>query len=170
IAVEQPESVVQPRPIPPLPAEALSFPSMRQMAPDLLLHPNYDEAEALAGVPNREVVHPTPEHRIDQAYYPVNRLRPVSAKHLFEPAQERRPLFELGRVMRPHRSAQTAEIAEVEPQETEALASFQVHSSALFIIDFHLQLGELLPESFGHGSHQPVMTFVGVDQDHQVVS
>lgn len=46
IAVEQHESVVQPRPIPPLPAEALSFPSMRQMAPDLLLHPIFDEAEA----------------------------------------------------------------------------------------------------------------------------
>jgi hypothetical protein len=28
--------------------------------------------------------------------------------------------------VRPHRSAQTAEVAEVEPQETEALASFQV--------------------------------------------
>jgi len=29
---------------------------MRQLAPDLLLHPILDEAEALAGVPNREVV------------------------------------------------------------------------------------------------------------------
>src|SRR4029077_4193879 len=122
IAVEQPESVVQPRPIPPLPAEALSFPSMRQMAPDLLLHPIFDEAEALAGVSNREVVHPPPEHRIDQAYYPVNQPRPLSAKPLFEPAQKRRPLFELRRVMRPHRSAETAEVAEVEPKEAEALA------------------------------------------------
>src|SRR5215475_15610564 len=105
IAVVQPESVVQPRPIPPLPAEALSFPSMRQMAPDLLLNPIFDVAEALTGVSNREVVHPTPEHRIDQAYHPVNRLRPVSAKHLFELAQKRRSLFELGRIMRPHHSA-----------------------------------------------------------------
>ena len=40
IAVEQPESVVQPRPTPLLPAEALSFPSMRQMAPDLSSRPN----------------------------------------------------------------------------------------------------------------------------------
>src|SRR4029077_802996 len=70
IAVEQPESVVQPRPIPPLPAEAFSFPSLRQLAPDLLLHPIFDVAEALTGVSNREVVHPAPEHRIDQAYYP----------------------------------------------------------------------------------------------------
>ena len=34
-----------------------------------------------------------------------NRLRPVSAEHLFERPHQRRPLFELGRVMRPHRSA-----------------------------------------------------------------
>jgi hypothetical protein len=47
IAVEQLESVVQPRPIPPLPAEALSFLSMRQMAPDFLLYPLFDVAEAL---------------------------------------------------------------------------------------------------------------------------
>src|SRR5258706_8841448 len=60
ISVEQPESVVQPPPIPSFPAEALSFLSMRQMAPDLLLHPVFDEAEALAGMPHREVVHPSP--------------------------------------------------------------------------------------------------------------
>jgi hypothetical protein len=34
---------------------------MRQLAPDLLLHPILDEAEALTGVPNREVVHPSIE-------------------------------------------------------------------------------------------------------------
>src|SRR6516164_7070173 len=56
---EQPESVVQPRPTPSFPAEALSLLSMRQLAPDLLLHPILDEAEALTGVPNREVVHPS---------------------------------------------------------------------------------------------------------------
>src|ERR1700692_177481 len=31
---------------------------MRQMTPDLLLHPVFDEAEALAGMPHREVIHP----------------------------------------------------------------------------------------------------------------
>src|SRR6187402_3054573 len=60
IGVEQPESVVQPPPTPSFPAEALSLLSLRQMAPDLLLHPIFDEAEALAGVPHREVVHPSP--------------------------------------------------------------------------------------------------------------
>jgi hypothetical protein len=47
---------------------------MRQMTPDLLLHPVFDEAEALAGMPHRKVVHPSPEHRIDQVYHPFNRL------------------------------------------------------------------------------------------------
>ncbi len=60
IGVEQPESVVQPRLTPSSPAEALSLLSMRQLAPDLLLHPIFDEAEALTGVPHREVVHPSP--------------------------------------------------------------------------------------------------------------
>ena len=60
IAVEQPQSGVQPRPTPPLPAEALSFPGMRQMAPDLLLYPISDVGEALARVPHREVVDPPP--------------------------------------------------------------------------------------------------------------
>src|SRR5271166_173718 len=60
IAVKQLQGVVQPRPTPSLPAEAPSFLSVRQMVPDLLLHPILDEAEALTGVSNREVVHPSP--------------------------------------------------------------------------------------------------------------
>src|SRR5205823_10699 len=85
---------------------------MRQMAPDLLLDPIFDVGEALARVPHREVVDPPPQHWIDQAYHLLNRLRPVSAKYLLELPQQRRPLFELGRViiMRPHHSAQTAEV------------------------------------------------------------
>lgn len=74
IAVEQLQSVVQPRPTPPRPAEAFSFPSLRQMAPDLLFHPIFDVAETLARVSNREVVHPPLQHRIDQGYHPANRL------------------------------------------------------------------------------------------------
>ncbi len=43
---------------PPFPAEALSFPGVRQMTPDLFLHPIFDVAEALTGVPYCEVVPP----------------------------------------------------------------------------------------------------------------
>src|SRR5260370_42689387 len=52
IAVEQLQGIVQPRPTPPLPAEAPPLLSPRQVAPDLLLNPIFDVAEALAGVPN----------------------------------------------------------------------------------------------------------------------
>src|SRR3954454_20100684 len=54
IGVEQPESVVEPRLTPSFPTEALPLLSMRQLAPDLLLHPILDEAEALAGVHKRQ--------------------------------------------------------------------------------------------------------------------
>jgi hypothetical protein len=44
--------------------------------------------------------------------------------------------------MRPHRSAQTAEVAELKAQEPEALTALKVHCAALFIIDFNLHLEE----------------------------
>jgi hypothetical protein len=75
------------------------------MAPDLFLDPMLDEAEALTGVPDREVVLPPPEYRVDQVYHPFNRLRPEAAEHLFELPYQCRSLFELGRVMRARRSA-----------------------------------------------------------------
>ena len=59
VAIEQPQGFVQPLPTPSRPAEALSFPSAQHVAPNLLFHPVFDEAEALAGMPHREVVHPT---------------------------------------------------------------------------------------------------------------
>src|SRR3954463_5992903 len=70
--------------------------------------------------------------------------------------------------MRPQRPASAAEVTEVEAQEPEALTALKVHRAALFIIDFNLQLAELLAKSFVHCRNQPVMSLVGVDQDHQV--
>src|SRR5215471_13978496 len=71
--------------------------------------------------------------------------------------------------MRPHRSAQTTEIAEVEPQKAEALTPSEVDDTALLIIDFDLQLGEFLAQSLFHRRNQPVMSLVGINQDHQIV-
>jgi len=36
------------------------------MAPDLLFHPVLDEAEALTGVSDGEVIHPATQHRMEQ--------------------------------------------------------------------------------------------------------
>src|SRR5262245_58746945 len=55
VAVEQPQRFVQPLRTPPLPAEALSIPGPRHVAPDLLFHPVFNEAEALAGISHRKV-------------------------------------------------------------------------------------------------------------------
>src|SRR5215211_3895420 len=79
IAVEQLQGFVQPWPTPPRPAEALAFPSPQDVAPDLLFHPVFDEAEARAGVPDRKVVHPTAQYRVDQLHDPIDWLRLVAA-------------------------------------------------------------------------------------------
>jgi hypothetical protein len=62
-----------------------------------------------------------------------------------------------------------AEIAEVEPQKAEALAPSEVDDTALLIIDFDPQLGEFLAQSLFHRHNQPVMSLVGINQDHQIV-
>ena len=79
VAVEQPQGFVQPLPTPPLPAKALSFLSPPYMAPDLLFYPVFDEVEALAGMSDREVVHPTAQHRVDQLHYTIY-LAPVISR------------------------------------------------------------------------------------------
>ena len=117
------------------------------MTPDLLFHPVFDEAEALAGMPDRKVVHPTAQHRVDHLHYPVYWLRLVAAKHAFELPQQRRAFLELGRVVNTPYTPATAHAAEVESQEAEALASTEVHDLTLLFINFHLQFGQFLPKS-----------------------
>jgi hypothetical protein len=59
VAVEQPQGFVQPLPTPPFPAEARAFLGSHHMVPDLLFYPVLDEVEALAGVSDRKVIHPS---------------------------------------------------------------------------------------------------------------
>ena len=56
------------------------------------------------------------------------------------------------------------------PGEAEPLAATWVHDPTLRFVDFDLPLGEFLAQPLSHRRHQPVMSRVGVDQDHQVVS
>jgi hypothetical protein len=51
------------------------------MTPNLFLLPILDEAEALAGVLDREVIRPTAEHQIDQLHDPASWLRLLTAEH-----------------------------------------------------------------------------------------
>src|SRR5260370_18703916 len=88
---------VQPLRIPPLPTEALTVPGSRHMAPDLLFHPVFNEAEALAGVSYRKVGHPTAKHWIDQLNDPIQGLRLVAAEYILELPHQPRSFLALGR-------------------------------------------------------------------------
>jgi hypothetical protein len=68
----------------------------------------------------------------------------------------------------PHATT-TANASEVETQEAEALASTEVYVSTLLFINLDLQFGQLLPKPFLYRPHQPVMSWVGVNQDHQII-
>jgi hypothetical protein len=86
----------------------------------------------------RKVVHPTAHDRIDHFHDPINRLRLVASEHVLELPQQRRPLFEFGRVVSTPYAPQTTHPAEVEPQKAEAPASAEVYDSTLLFVDFNL--------------------------------
>src|SRR4051812_31057956 len=54
VAIEQFQGFVQPSPTPPHPTKALALPCPHHVAPHLLVHPVFDEAEALAGISDRK--------------------------------------------------------------------------------------------------------------------
>src|SRR6266403_2165639 len=139
------------------------------MAPDLLFHPVFNEAEALAGVSYRKVGHPTAKHWIDQLNDPIQGLRLVAAEYILELPQQGRSFLELGCVLRTPHATTTANASEVETQEAEALASTEVYVSTLLFINLDLQFGQLLPKPFLYRPHQPIMSRVGVNQDHQII-
>src|SRR5436309_13203870 len=99
---------MQPRPTPPLPAEALTMSRPHQMAPHLPLDPLPDRGEAPGRVPDPDVVDPTPENRIDLHDHPSDRLRVVLLEHLLEPPAHRRPRLRRRRVLRPRAPPQRA--------------------------------------------------------------
>jgi hypothetical protein len=118
--------------------KALAFLGSHHVAPNLLFDPGVNEAEALAGVTHRKVVHPASQDRIDQFDHPTHRLGSEASEDLPQLRQQRRALLELGRVLGPQCSAERADAAEVKSQEAEALASVQFDGSALLFIDLDL--------------------------------
>jgi hypothetical protein len=70
-------------------SRAHAVPGPRHMAPDLLFHPVFNEAEALAGMSHCKVSHPTAKHWIDQLNDPIHGLRLVAAEYILELPQQR---------------------------------------------------------------------------------
>jgi hypothetical protein len=108
------------------------------MAPHLLLYPVLYEAEALAGIANRKLVHPTAQHWVDQLHNLIHWLRLVAAEHVLELPLQRSSFLELWRIVGTPEASTTAHAAEVEPQEAEALASTKIYDSTLLFIDLDL--------------------------------
>ena len=71
--------------------------------------------------------------------------------------QQRRSLFELGRKVWPPGAPPCADASDLESQEAEAVASFQVYGHALVFVDLDMESGQLLPQSPGHRLAQPRM-------------
>src|SRR4029077_14986528 len=144
---EQPQMVIEPSRTPPRPAEAPSSPSAHQMTSDLQLNPSLDQLEASARMSHGKVVHPTPQHRVDQLHHPRHGLRSMPPKDFLEGFHKRRALLQLRRVLRPPHAATAKRATEVEPQKPEALASTEVHHSALVLVDLDFKFGKFLPQS-----------------------
>ena len=68
------------------------------MAPDLLFYPVPDEREALAGVSDRKVIHPTAQYRVDELYNPIHWLRLAASEHILEFPQQCRSFLEFRRI------------------------------------------------------------------------
>ena len=129
---------MQPFPTPLCPAEALAFPGSHHMAPDLLFYPVFNEAEALTGVSNREIIHPSTQYRVDQLNNSTHWLRSVATEHVLELSQQRRSFLELWRIIGLPFAPSTRDATKVEPQEAKALASAEICDSTLLFIDFNL--------------------------------
>jgi hypothetical protein len=108
------------------------------MAPDLLFYPVPDEREALAGVSDRKVIHPAAQYRVDELYNPIHWLRLAASEHILEFPQQCRSFLEFRRIEWSAYAPATANTAEIEPQEAEALAAAEIDGSTLLLIDFDL--------------------------------
>src|SRR5262249_23321181 len=149
------------------PAEARTPPGPHHVPPDLLFHPVLHEGEAVARVADPEVAHPPPKDRVDGLDHPPERLGAVAPEDRLEFAEQRRAFLELrGRVGSP-RAPQTPDTSDVEAQKPEALSFRPVDRSALLLVERHVELGQLLPQSSVDGLQEPGMTWMTVDQDHQ---
>jgi hypothetical protein len=77
-----------------------------------------NEAKALAGVPDRKVLHPTAQHWVDQLDHPIYRLGSVAAEYFLEFPQLCRSFLELWREPRTPDTASTPDAAKIESSIT----------------------------------------------------
>src|SRR5271165_2919352 len=135
VAVEQPQSFVQPLRSPSFPTEAPAFPGSHQMSPHFHFHPPLNELEAPARVANGEVVHPAAQYRVDVFNHPLHGLGSMSPEDFSKRLQQHRAFLQLGRILRSPSPRQIADATEVKPQEPKTFASGEVNRAALLFVD-----------------------------------
>src|SRR5207247_6039117 len=143
---------MEPRPTPPLPAEAPPAPRPHHMAPNLPLDPAPHDAEAPRRVADPEIVHPATQYRVDHRDHPPHGLRAPAPEHLLELPQQRRPLLEGRRQLHPPPSPRRAEPPEGEAQKSERLSLGQVQDSDLRLVLPLIGFRHLLPPPPVHHS------------------
>lgn len=121
-----------------------------------LLHPLTNVAEAVSGVTYREVIHPSPENRVDQPDHPLQRLGSESPEDVLQRAEQSGPLLQFGRVIRPpHLIFHAWDSTKIESKKAKAFPFRKIHRVTLIFIDHDLESIKLLPESLVDGPNQP---------------
>jgi hypothetical protein len=83
--------------------------------------------------------------------------------------RERGPLLQLGRIIWPPFPLQAQHTPIFKAKERKALSRFQIHHSALVLVDRNAEFCELLAYPPVYRLHQPVIPPFSVYQYHQVV-
>src|SRR6516165_8108957 len=169
VVVEQAQALIQPLPTPPLPPAAPPLPCTHQMPSDLLFHPIFDKTKASTGVTHRKVPNPAPQDRINQRNHPIDGLRLEATEYLLQLPYQCRALLQPRRIPRPPDGTSTLHPPEVKTQEAELLPLGQVNDPAFLLMDGDLEGRQFLPEAYVYGLEEPVMLWIGIHQDHEII-
>src|ERR1019366_4338424 len=133
------------------------------------LYPAFDHSKANTRMADPKVVHPAAQNRIDFRNHSLNGPADMLSEDLPELFEQRRPLLQLGRIVRSPLLLKAQNTPKFKTQESEALSLLQIHHSTLVLVDLNAELRELLAQPFVYRLHQPVPPPLSVNQDHHVV-
>ena len=139
------------------------------MPSDLLFHPIFDKTKASTGVTHRKVPNPAPQDRINQRNHPIDGLRLEATEYLLQLPYQCRALLQPRRIPRPPDATSTLHPPEVKTQEAELLPLGQVNDPAFLLMDGDLEGRQFLPEAYVYGLEEPVMLWLGIHQDHEII-
>src|SRR5258707_1378121 len=112
------------------------------MPPYLLLYPAFDHSKTNTRMADPKVVHPAAQNLIDLRNHSLNGPADMLSEDLPELFKQRRPLLQLGRIVRSPLPLKTQYTPIFKTQEGEALSLLQIHHSTLVLVDLNAELRE----------------------------